>query len=179
MKKQGFDRRDFLKTAVVSGAAAAGGTATIVTPDIAQAAQPAPAAPPAAEAAGPAGYSYLNLDEAAFVEALLGHMIPADEISPKGTDLSVNVYIDRALAGAWAKGEHLYMQGPKEARQPEPGCQTASQFYRADIRQLFLLETTIDCARLSRGSSGGSIGPLEDRDIASRMADGSAIYLRG
>jgi gluconate 2-dehydrogenase gamma chain len=45
MKKQGFDRRDFLKTAVVSGAAAAGGTATIVTPDLAQAAQPAPAAP--------------------------------------------------------------------------------------------------------------------------------------
>jgi len=36
MKKQGFDRRDFLKTAVVGGAAAAGGTATIVTPDLAQ-----------------------------------------------------------------------------------------------------------------------------------------------
>ena len=29
MKKQGFDRRDFLKTAVVSGAAAAGGTAVV------------------------------------------------------------------------------------------------------------------------------------------------------
>ncbi len=29
MKKQGFDRRDFLKSAVVGGAAAAGGTAAI------------------------------------------------------------------------------------------------------------------------------------------------------
>ena len=47
-----------------------------------------------------AGYAFLNLDEAAFVEALVDHMIPADEVSPKGTDLGVNIYIDRALAGA-------------------------------------------------------------------------------
>ena len=66
MKKQGFDRRDFLKTAVVSGAAAAGGTAAIATPEIAQAEQAAPAAPAAAE---PVGYAFLNFDEAAFVEA--------------------------------------------------------------------------------------------------------------
>jgi gluconate 2-dehydrogenase gamma chain len=39
-------------------------------------------------------------------------MIPADEISPDGADLDVNIYIDRALAGAWGKGELLYMQGP-------------------------------------------------------------------
>ena len=95
MKEQGFDRRDFLRTAVVGGAAAAGGTAAIATPEIAQAQQPAPATA--------AGYTFLNLDEAAFVEALVDHMIPADEVSPKGTDLGVNVYIDRALAGAWGK----------------------------------------------------------------------------
>jgi len=107
MKKQGFDRRDFLKTAVV-GAAAAGGTAAIATPEAAQ-----PAAAASAETAGPAGYAFLNLDEAAFVEALVDHMIPADEISPKGTDLGVNIYIDRALAGAWGKGERLYIcKGP-------------------------------------------------------------------
>ncbi len=41
MKKQEFDRRDFLKTAVVGGAAAAGGTAAIATPEVAQAEQPA------------------------------------------------------------------------------------------------------------------------------------------
>ena len=40
MKKQEFDRRDFLKTAVVGGAAAAGGTAAIATPEVAQAEQP-------------------------------------------------------------------------------------------------------------------------------------------
>src|SRR5579864_2305893 len=109
MKKQGFDRRDFLKTAVVSGAAAASATTTIATPDAARAEQAAQ--PPAATE--PVGYAFLNLDEAAFVEALVDHMVPADEISPKGTDLGVNIYIDRALAGGWGKGDRLYMQDRK------------------------------------------------------------------
>ena len=112
MKEQKLDRRDFLKGAVGGGAAAAGGT-VIATPEIAQAEAPAAAVPAAPEAAG---YAFLNLDEAAFVEALVDHMVPADEVSPKGTDLGVNVYIDLALAGAWGKGERLYMQGPPRRR---------------------------------------------------------------
>ena len=97
MTNRGFDRRDFLKTAVVGGAAAAGATAAVVTPDTAQAEQPAQALPAPNE---PAGYAFLNLDEAAFVEALVDHMIPADEVSPKGTDLGVNIYIDREIGRA-------------------------------------------------------------------------------
>jgi gluconate 2-dehydrogenase gamma chain len=63
-------------------------------------------------------------------------MVPADEISPKGTDLGVNVYIDRALAGAWGKGERLYMQGPWRRGTPSQGYQlplTPAQLYRAGI----------------------------------------------
>src|SRR6202011_1565523 len=133
MKEQKLDRRDFLKGAVVGGAAAAGGTAAIATPEIAQAEAPAPAAPTAPEAAG---YAFLNLDEAAFVESLVDHMVPADEISPKGTDLGVNVYIDRALAGAWGKGERLYMQGPWKPGSPSQGYQLPlppSQLYRTGV----------------------------------------------
>jgi gluconate 2-dehydrogenase gamma chain len=118
LKGSGFDRRDFLKTAVVGGAAAASSTAAIVTPEVAQAQQAAPAAP-----ATPTGYAFLNLDEAAFVEALVDHMVPADEVSPKGTDLGVNIYIDRALAGAWGKGDRLYMQGPWKLGAPSQGSQ--------------------------------------------------------
>ena len=135
MKEQGLDRRDFLKGAVVGGAAAAGGTSAIATPEIAHAQQPAAAAPAAAPE--PAGYAFLNLDEAAFVEALVDHMIPADEVSPKGTDLGVNIYIDRALAGAWGKGERLYMQGPWKQGSPSQGYQlplTPAQLYRAGIQ---------------------------------------------
>src|SRR5262245_11419469 len=88
----GFDRRNFLKGAVVGGAAAAAGTAA--APGTAEA-----QAQPQAAAAPQPGYAYLNIEEAAFVEALVDHMVPADSLSPKGTDIGINIFIDRALAG--------------------------------------------------------------------------------
>src|SRR5215470_1444613 len=131
MTDKGFGRRDFLKGAVVGGAAAATATPSIVPQD-AQAQQPAPTAPP------PATYEFLNLEEAAFVEALVDHMVPADDLSPKGTDIGINIYIDRALAGAWGKGDRLYMQGPWKIGVPSQGYQlplTPAQLYRAGIEQ--------------------------------------------
>lgn len=135
MTKQEFDRRDFLKGAVVGGAAAASATAAIAPAETAQA-QPSPlaAGPTTPEAAG---YEFLNLDEAAFIEALVDHMVPADALTPKGTDLGINIYIDRALAGAWGKGERLYMQGPWKQGTPSQGYQlplTPAQLYRAGIQ---------------------------------------------
>jgi gluconate 2-dehydrogenase gamma chain len=127
MTDKGFGRRDFLKTAVVGGAAAAT-AAPAVLPVEARAQQPATV--PAS------GYAFLNLDEAAFVEALVDHMVPADELSPKGTDIGINIYIDRALAGAWGKGDRLYMQGPWKPGVPSQGYQlplTPAQLYRAGI----------------------------------------------
>jgi gluconate 2-dehydrogenase gamma chain len=105
MTKQEFDRRDFLKGAVVGGAAAASATAAIAPAETAQAQPSPPAAGPTTPEA--AGYEFLNLVEAAFIEALVDHMVPADALTPKGTDLGINIYIDRALAGAWGKGERL------------------------------------------------------------------------
>jgi len=127
-KSASLGRRDFLKGAVVGGAAAA--TATGL-PQSAQAQSAAPAAAPPAP-----GYEYLNLEEAAFVEKLVDHMVPADEHSPKGTDIGINIYIDRALAGAWGKGDRLYMQGPWKTGVPSQGYQlplTPAQLYRAGI----------------------------------------------
>ena len=89
------------------------------------------------------GYAFLNLDEAAFVEALVDHMVPADELTPKGTDIGINIYIDRALAGGWGKGDRLYMQGPWKQRRAEPGLPAAaharaalSRRHRGDQRAL-------------------------------------------
>jgi gluconate 2-dehydrogenase gamma chain len=138
MTDQAFGRRDFLKTAVMGGAAAAAAG----IPEAQAQQQPAAAASPAAAstapaaAAPPATYEYLNPDEAAFVEALVDHMVPADHLSPKGTDLGINIYIDRALAGAWGKGERLYMQGPWKRGVPNQGYQlplTPAELYRAGI----------------------------------------------
>src|SRR4029077_841473 len=130
MKDEGLGRRDFLKGAVVGGAAAA----TVSLPQGAEA-QPG-ASPTAAPDAGSPGYSFLNLDEAAFVEALVDHMVPADDLTPKGTDIGINIYIDRALSGAWGKGDRLYMQGPWKQGAPSQGYQlplTPAQLYRAGI----------------------------------------------
>jgi len=129
MKDQGLGRRDFLKGAVVGGAAAASATTGLNPPQSAQAQQPPPAA------TGPA-YEFLNLEEAAFVEALVDHMVPADDLTPKGTDIGINIYIDRALAGGWGKGERVYMQGPWKRGVPSQGYQlplTPAQLYRAGI----------------------------------------------
>ena len=63
-------------------------------------------------------------------------MVPADELTPKGTDIGINVYIDRALAGGWGKGDRLYMQGPWKQGMPSQGYQlplTPAQLYRAGI----------------------------------------------
>jgi gluconate 2-dehydrogenase gamma chain len=131
MSDQGFDRRNFLKGAVVGGAAAAAGTVA-GTPSAE--AQTQPAAAPNAPAQP--GYAFLNIEEAAFVEALVDHMIPADALTPKGTDIGLNIYIDRALAGGWGKGERLYMQGPWKRGTPNQGYQlplTPAQLYRAGI----------------------------------------------
>ena len=127
-KDKSFGRRDFLKGALVGGAAAATSSGL---PQSAQAQTPAAATEPVAP-----GYEYLNLDEAAFVEKLVDHMVPADEHSLKGTDLGLNVYIDRALAGAWGKGDRLYLQGPWKLGVPSQGYQlplTPAHLYRAGI----------------------------------------------
>src|SRR5207253_380003 len=131
-------RRDFLKGAVVGGAAAAGAAAFVqpMPAQAAEAAAAAAAAPAAAAAAAPQGYAFLSIEEAAFVEALVDHMVPADDLTPKGSDLGINIYIDRALAGGWGKGERLYMQGPWRLGLPSQGYQlplTPAELYRAGI----------------------------------------------
>src|SRR5437899_12278426 len=144
MKNDVFDRRTFLKGAVAGSAAAV--IATLPQPAPAQQDAPAPAqqgTPAPAQRGAPApastsaGYSYLNLEEQAFVEALVDHMVPADELSPKGTDIGLNIYIDRALAGGWGKGERLYMQGPWKRGTPNQGYQLPlppAALYRAGIK---------------------------------------------
>jgi gluconate 2-dehydrogenase gamma chain len=168
MKKNEFDRRELLKGAVVGAAA----TSAIGTADIAQAQQPA-AAPVAVAAPEAPAYTFLNLDEAAFVEALVDHMVPADEISPKGTDLGVNVYIDRALAGGWGKGDRLYMQGPWKQGAPSQGYQlplTPAQLYRAGIAA-----TNAYCVK-TYGKTFDRIEPAQRQDVLTGLSTAKITF---
>jgi Gluconate 2-dehydrogenase subunit 3 len=129
-----------------------------------------------------AGYAFLNLDEAAFVEALVDHMIPADEVSPKGTDLGVNIYIDRALAGAWGNGERLYMQGPWKLGAPSQGYQLPlppAQLYRCRHRgdECPLPQGLRQNIRPNRGRAapGGADRPVHRQDNLRQRTAGADL----
>ncbi|HEX7204764.1 MAG TPA: gluconate 2-dehydrogenase subunit 3 family protein [Xanthobacteraceae bacterium] len=170
MKDEGLGRRDFLKGAVVGGAAAA----TVTLPQGAEAQQGA--SPAAAADAGSPGYSFLNLEEAAFVEALVDHMVPADDLTPKGTDIGINIYIDRALAGGWGKGERLYMQGPWKLGLPSQGYQlplTPAQLYRAGI------EATNAHCRKAYGKAFDRIDDKQREEVLVALSSGKLSFDNG
>src|SRR5579863_2586282 len=95
----GFDRRDVLKQiAAVTGSAqlspnvlGAAGIATVAT----QAAPVSAQGSPATNALIPAGYQSLSADEAAFVEAFVNVLCPADHLTPNGVDCGLATFIDR------------------------------------------------------------------------------------
>ncbi|MSU64824.1 MAG: gluconate 2-dehydrogenase subunit 3 family protein [Opitutus sp.] len=120
-------RRDFLRNAAVLAGAA-------VVPNPGGAA-PAPAASAPVEPQPP-GYQLLGANEAAFVETMVDVMCPADGLTPRGTDCGLAIFIDRQLAGAFGKGDRLYLRGPWRPGLPEHGYQlplTPEQFFRAGV----------------------------------------------
>jgi len=129
-------RRDFLKGAGAAGTAVAATVAAgaAATPVAAQQ-QPAAAAPATASHA-PETWLTLNPTEQAFIAAAVDTIIPADELSPSGSDCGVAVFIDRQLAGAYGTGARLYRQGPFPKAKPELGYQlelNPREFFRAGI----------------------------------------------
>lgn len=135
-------RRGFLRqAAALAGAVALGST----EPAVSQAA-PAPAAKtaPAPSATGPAddaapvsGYEYFSPDEAAFVEALVNIMCPADELTPNGVDCGLATFFDRQLAGPFGQGKGRYLRGPWNPGPPQMGLQsplTPAQFFSEGVR---------------------------------------------
>lgn len=168
MKDEGIKRRDFLKSAVAGSAVAA--TAVVAVPQAAKAQQK-----PAAAPAHP-GYAYLNPDEAAFVEAVVDHMIPADQYSPKGTDVGINIYIDRALAGGWGKGDRMYTQGPWKVGHPNQGYQlplTPAELYRAGIAQ-----TNAHCVK-TYGKSFDRLEAAQKQEVLVGLRDGKVSFASG
>jgi gluconate 2-dehydrogenase gamma chain len=164
MSEENFGRRDFLKSAVIGGAAAA----TVSLP--AQvAAQPIPAAPAA-------GYSFLNPEEAAFVEALVDHMIPADEHTPKGTAVGVHIYIDRALAGGWGKGDRLYMQGPWAPGVPEQGYQLP--LLPADLYRNGIADTNQYCVK-TYGKPFDQVTAAQREEVLKNLDGGKVTFESG
>jgi gluconate 2-dehydrogenase gamma chain len=135
------NRRNFLKTLGTVGAtgvvAAVGVDAPVeaaLTSAEPQAGSPAAAAPASAPVSH--AYTFFTPPEAALIEAAVDRLIPADDLTPGGTDCGVAIFIDRQLAGAWGTGDKTYMQGPWQKGAPTQGYQsplTPAEFFRAGI----------------------------------------------
>jgi gluconate 2-dehydrogenase gamma chain len=128
MAEKEVPRRSFLKGAGAAGAAtvlASGLTACSEEKAVATAPSPAPEP-----------RLTLTATEADFLSAAYDTIIPADALSPSGTDCGCVAYIDRQLAGAWGGGARMYRNGPFFQGKPEYGYQlplTPREFFAAGI----------------------------------------------
>ncbi len=141
MSDETIPRRKFLVGAGLAGTAVAAGlaqgdTAQAQAPSAAAKAAAAAATPPAPAAPQPEPLLALNETEHAFVAAAADTLIPADELSPSGSECGVAVYIDRQLASAWGGGAKMYRAGPYFKGKPEQGYQlplTPAEFITTGI----------------------------------------------
>src|SRR6476659_533949 len=137
MAGETIPRRDFLVGVGFAGTAAAAGVAgpaTAQTPTPSQ-----PSANPAAAAGAnrePEPLLALNEAEHAFIVAAVDTIIPADDLSPSGSECGVATFFDRQLASAWVGGAKMYRSGPLLRGKPEQGYQlalTPREFFLAGI----------------------------------------------
>lgn len=145
----------------------ASGVGAVVAPFSTRA---APSPGPSAQGADPArSYLFFNSEEAAFVEAAAGRMVPDEPGSPGALQADVPWYIDRQLAGAWGNGLQLYAQGPFKKGTPSQGYQlpfTPAQIYRLGIQAI---SKSLAPQRFSQLSA-----PAQD-DLLSRMDRGELV----
>src|SRR3984885_7549924 len=171
MSDETIPRRKFLLGAGIAGTAVATG----LTPsEPVQAQAPGAPATPAATAAPQAEpLLLLNETEHAFVVAAVDTMIPADELSPSGSDCGVATYIDRQLASAWGGGAKMYRAGPYFKSKPEQGYQlplTPAQFITAG------LAAANDWSRKTYGRDFDRLDPDKRIEALKAMEEGNAAF---
>jgi gluconate 2-dehydrogenase gamma chain len=170
-------RRKFLVGAGIASLAGTAVTAGLTQPDSAQAqgaAAPAATAPAAAPAAEPPhALLCLNDTQHAFVVAAVDTLIPADELSPSGSDCGCATYIDRQLASAWGGGAKMYRAGPYFKGKPEQGYQlplTPAEFFVAGIA------AANEWTRKTYGKEFDRLDPDKRAEALKAMHEGKAEF---
>jgi len=133
MASDAIPRRGFLVGVGLAGGAAAAGAAPALP---AQAQTPVATGTADAPNREPEPLLALSEGEHAFIVAAVDTIIPADELSPSGSECGVATFIDRQLASAWGGGAKMYRGGPFVRGKPEQGYQlalTPRQFFAAGI----------------------------------------------
>jgi gluconate 2-dehydrogenase gamma chain len=170
-------RRRFLLGAGIAGTAVATGL-TSTSPSEAQAPSGTQAPATSAQATPPASAEpeillALTATEAAFVSAAVDAFIPADELSPSGTDCGIVTFIDRQLASAWGGGAKMYRSGPYQRGKPEQGYQlplTPKEFFSAGIAE------ANDWSRKTYGKEFDRLAPADRTAALKAMEEGKAEF---
>jgi gluconate 2-dehydrogenase gamma chain len=192
MTDEALPRRRFLLGASLVGSSLVGtGLAgTAIAAGIAEpaAAQPQPAAPaPAPATAPPAPDTFVTLtaSEAAFIVAAVDTLIPADELSPSGSDCGVAVFIDRQLDSAWGGGAKMYRSGPFHKGKPEQGYQlalTPREFFAAGIAAANAWSRKNfggkDFDRLAANDRVAALKAMEEGKASFENFDGRAFFVQ-
>src|SRR6202046_919874 len=159
-------RRNFLMGAGTAVAAS-------LAPPAAAEAQPAPSAASAPPDVEP--LLTLTPTEHAFFVAAADTLIPADDLSPSGSQCGVATFIDRQLAGAYGGGARLYRDGPFVKAKPEFGYQlplNPREFFRAGIA------AANDWSRKTYGKDFDRLADA-DRETALKAMEGGTAELAG
>jgi gluconate 2-dehydrogenase gamma chain len=170
MAQNDVPRRDFLKTAGAAGTL----MATALSGGLARAAEtegaPVNPVPPL-----PANEALLTLsaEEAAFLGAAYDTIIPADGLTPSGTDCGCVLYMDRQLAGGWGNGAGLYRNGPFFPGKPEYGYQlplTPREYFASGIK------AASAWSRKTHGKDFDRLTPAERASALTAMETGTAEF---
>jgi gluconate 2-dehydrogenase gamma chain len=166
-------RRSFVASLGIGGAAglipvAAGAdTAPNTMPPM-----PMPA-PPASGATPHPGYAFFNVDEAAFIEAAVDTLIPADDVGPGGVDSGVAIFIDRQMAGAYGSGGGLYTQGPFAEGTPQQGYQLP--LLPADLMRAGIADANA-WSQQSRKKDFTALAPADRAAVITEIEAGKAQF---
>ena len=175
-ENESVSRRNLLRSVGVAAAATA---ATPVLNETASAQAPVTSAPAQQGAAAPAssGYMFFRPAEAAFFEAVADHMVPADGLTPGGTDLGIATYIDRALGSGYGKGDRLFMQGPWKLGTPNQGYQlpmTPAELFRNGVEQ-----TNLHCAKTYGGKAFDALTSAQKEEVLKGLESGAIKFANG
>ncbi|MBX3620664.1 MAG: gluconate 2-dehydrogenase subunit 3 family protein [Rhizobacter sp.] len=143
------------------------------------------AAAPLAATAPPAtaGYTFFTPAEAAFIEAAVARLIPADALGPGALEAGVPTFIDRQLAGEYGLGTRWYMQGPWAEGEKTQGYQTRhtpATLYRAALRDIDAAVAqqgqAATFAKLPAAAQDDWLHRLEDGKVTLPSADAKTFF---
>jgi gluconate 2-dehydrogenase gamma chain len=122
---------------------------------------------PATSDAGGDPLYVLTPDEAAFLTAVVDAFIPADDLSPSGSDCGIVVFIDRQLAGAYGAGARLYQDGPFQPSSGQPQFGPQSPLAPLPFIQLGIAELDT----FSSAQRGARVSQLAKSELEELLRD--------